>query len=53
MIWLDKQAVALYSRAKARLGFSDELASKILASISRKKKSPARRAPSLRHITPT
>ncbi len=30
LIWLDKQAVNLYSRAKARLGFSDELASKIL-----------------------
>ena len=53
MIWLDKQAVALYSRAKARFGFSDELASKILASISRKKKSRARSTPSLRQITPT
>jgi Rps23 Pro-64 3,4-dihydroxylase Tpa1-like proline 4-hydroxylase len=37
MIWLDKQAVNLYSRAKARFGFSDELASRILWLISRKK----------------
>ena len=37
MIWLDKKAVDLYSRAKARFGFSDEFASKILARISRKK----------------
>lgn len=37
MIWLDKQAVDLYSRAKARFGFSDELASKILGMISKKK----------------
>lgn len=37
MIWLDKQAVDLYSRAKARFGFSDEWASKILGGISRKK----------------
>ncbi len=37
MIWLDKQAVNLYSRAKARFGFSDELASKILGLISKKK----------------
>jgi len=37
MIWLDKQAVDLYSRAKARLGFSDELASKILGFLSRKR----------------
>ncbi len=38
MIWLDKQAVNLYSRAKARFGFSDDLASKILGSIARKKR---------------
>jgi hypothetical protein len=30
MIWLDEKAVDLYSRVKARFGFSDELASKIL-----------------------
>jgi 2OG-Fe(II) oxygenase superfamily len=36
LIWLDKQAVNLYSRAKARFGFSDELASKILGLISQK-----------------
>jgi len=38
LIWLDKQAVDLYSRAKARFGFSDEFASKVLGMISRKKK---------------
>lgn len=37
LIWLDKEAVDLYSRAKARFGFSDEFASKILGLISRKK----------------
>jgi 2OG-Fe(II) oxygenase superfamily len=37
LIWLDKQAVNLYSRAKARLGFSDRFASRILALLSRKK----------------
>ena len=37
MIWLDKKAVDLYSRAKARFGFSDKLASKILRFLSRKK----------------
>lgn len=37
MIWLDKQAVDLYSRAKARFGFSDEFASRILGLISKKK----------------
>jgi len=37
MIWLDKQAVDLYSRAKARFGFSDKWASRVLGSISRKK----------------
>jgi hypothetical protein len=35
MIWVDKQAVDLYSRAKARFGFSDEFASKILGFLSR------------------
>ena len=39
MIWLDKQAVNLYSKAKARFGFSDELASKILGHISKKERS--------------
>jgi Rps23 Pro-64 3,4-dihydroxylase Tpa1-like proline 4-hydroxylase len=37
MIWLDKEAVDLYSRAKARFGFSDECASKILDFLSRKR----------------
>jgi hypothetical protein len=37
MIWLDKEAVDIYSRAKARFGFSDELASKILGFLSRKR----------------
>jgi Rps23 Pro-64 3,4-dihydroxylase Tpa1-like proline 4-hydroxylase len=37
MIWLDKQAVNLYSRAKAQFGFSDDLASKVLGLISKKK----------------
>jgi Rps23 Pro-64 3,4-dihydroxylase Tpa1-like proline 4-hydroxylase len=30
VIWLDKKAVDLYSRAKARFGFSDEVASRLL-----------------------
>jgi Rps23 Pro-64 3,4-dihydroxylase Tpa1-like proline 4-hydroxylase len=37
LIWLDKEAVDLYSRAKARFGFSDEFASKILGFLSRKR----------------
>jgi Rps23 Pro-64 3,4-dihydroxylase Tpa1-like proline 4-hydroxylase len=37
MIWLDKKAVDMYSRAKARFGFSDEFASKILGFLSRKR----------------
>lgn len=37
MIWLDKKAVDLYSRAKARLAFSDEFASKILGFHAGKK----------------
>jgi hypothetical protein len=37
MIWLDKQAVHLYSRAKARFGFSDDFVSKILGLISKRK----------------
>jgi len=36
-IWMDKKAVDLYSRAKARFGFSDELASKVLGWLSGKK----------------
>ena len=37
LIWLDKKAVDLYSRAKARFGFSDDFASKLLGRISKKK----------------
>jgi hypothetical protein len=37
MIWLDKKAVDLYSRAKVRFGFSDALASKVLGFLSGKK----------------
>jgi hypothetical protein len=37
MIWLDKKAVDLYSRAKARFGFSDKFASKVLGFLSGKK----------------
>jgi Rps23 Pro-64 3,4-dihydroxylase Tpa1-like proline 4-hydroxylase len=37
LIWLDKQAVNLYSKAKARLGFSDRFASRVLALLFRKK----------------
>jgi len=37
MIWLDKKAVDLYSRAKARFGFSDDFASRILRTLSKKK----------------
>ena len=36
-IWLDKKAVDLYSRAKARFGFSDAFASKVLGFLSGKK----------------
>jgi 2OG-Fe(II) oxygenase superfamily len=36
-IWLDKQAVNLYSRTKTRFGFSDKFASKVLGLISRKR----------------
>jgi hypothetical protein len=34
---LDKKAVDLYSQAKARFGFSDEFASRILDFLSRKR----------------
>lgn len=37
LIWLDKQAVNLYSRAKATFGFSDDTVSKFLGRRSRKK----------------
>lgn len=37
MIWMDKLAVDLYSRAKARFGFSDEFASRVLGFLSRKR----------------
>lgn len=37
LIWLDKKAVDLYSRAKARFGFSDDFASQLLGRISKKK----------------
>jgi len=37
LIWLDKQAVRLYSKAKERFGVSDQTASKILGFLSRKK----------------
>jgi Rps23 Pro-64 3,4-dihydroxylase Tpa1-like proline 4-hydroxylase len=37
MIWLDKKAVDYYSRAKARFGFSDDFASRVLAIFSRKR----------------
>ena len=38
MIWLDKKAVDVYSRAKARFGFSDAFASRVLGWISGKKR---------------
>jgi Rps23 Pro-64 3,4-dihydroxylase Tpa1-like proline 4-hydroxylase len=34
LIWLDKVAVDIYSRAKARFGFSDDLASRVLRFFS-------------------
>lgn len=37
LIWLDKKAVDLYSRAKSRLGFSDAFASRILGFLFGKK----------------
>lgn len=36
VIWLDKKAVDLYSRAKARFGFSDQVASRVLGWWSRR-----------------
>jgi len=38
LIWLDKFAVDVYSRAKARFGFSDTFASKLLRLISERKR---------------
>lgn len=38
LIWLDKQAVHFYSKAKARFGFSDDFASRILGRFSKKVK---------------
>jgi hypothetical protein len=40
MIWLDRQAVHCYSRAKAKFGFTDEFASRMLDRLSRKSKVP-------------
>jgi 2OG-Fe(II) oxygenase superfamily len=37
LIWLDKQAVHLYSKAKARIGFSDDFASRMLGRFSKKR----------------
>ena len=37
LIWLDKMAVDVYSRAKARFGFSDDLASRVLRFFSSRK----------------
>lgn len=37
LIWLDKQAVALYSLLKRRLGLSDDFASRVLGWFSRKR----------------
>lgn len=37
LIWLDKKAVHLYSRAKEKFGISDAAASKVLGFLSRKK----------------
>ena len=37
LIWLDKQAVHLYSRLKQKLGLTDDFASRVLAATSRKK----------------
>lgn len=37
MIWLDKQAVNLYSRAKSQFGFSDNFVSRVLNYLSRRK----------------
>ena len=38
LIWLDKQAVNLYSRAKTIFGFSDDTVSKILSRRSKRKR---------------
>lgn len=36
-IWLDKTALSLYSRSKAKLGFSDDLVSRILGAVSHRR----------------
>ncbi len=36
LIWLDKQAVSIYSRIKKKFGFSDQLVSRVLGYIARK-----------------
>jgi hypothetical protein len=41
---MDKKALDLYSRAKARLGFSDELASWILGLLSAKERKQGSRS---------
>ncbi len=38
LIWLDKQAVHLYSKAKERFGIGDDIASKVLGLLSRKRR---------------
>ena len=37
-IWLDKQAVRVYSAVKRRFGLSDDFASRVLGFLSRKRK---------------
>jgi len=41
LIWLDKKAVHVYSKAKERFGIGDDFASKVLGLLS-KKKQPVR-----------
>ena len=36
LIWLDKMAIAIYTRLKRRLGFSDETIGRLLAKIRRR-----------------
>jgi Rps23 Pro-64 3,4-dihydroxylase Tpa1-like proline 4-hydroxylase len=43
MIWMDKQAVNLYSRVKEGFGLSDDFASRVLGFLSRKKSGNAQR----------
>ena len=37
LIWADKTAIGVYSRAKAKLGFSDSFVSRILGAVPRRK----------------